>query len=103
MMKVAQTNLAGFSKQLGLRTNELFRRSTMIFKITPEQSFNAGISIDLIELCSSDLAAQPECASASRESEKDRKYAAEAFNSLSQSLILKSGNKPSKSLFVPLQ
>ena len=63
------------------------RKSHLIVRITPEDM--QGAVIDFVELCGSDLAAQSESATNSREQEKDRKFATESFNEMSKLLVAK--------------
>ncbi len=57
----------------------------MIVRIAPENLH--GATYDFVELCGSDLAANFEPASNTREMEKDRTFASAAFNSLSQAIM----------------
>ena len=53
----------------------------MIVRIAPENL--GGATYDFVELCGSELAANCEVGSNTREMEKDRTFAAATFNSLS--------------------
>lgn len=64
----------------------------MIVRIAPENL--GGATYDFVELCGSDLAANCEVASHTREMEKDRTFAAAAFNSLSQALVAAAFQSP---------
>jgi hypothetical protein len=57
----------------------------LIVRIAPENLH--GATYDFVELCGSDLAANFEPASNTREMEKDRTFASAAFNSLSQAIM----------------
>lgn len=63
------------------------RKSHLIVRITPEHL--QGAVVDFVDLCGSDLAAQSDMATNSREQERDRKFATESFNDLSKLLVSK--------------
>lgn len=69
---------------MGLEFAELRRKSHLLVRIAPESMQG---TIDFVELCGSDLAASGEVASSSREVDRDRRFASESFNSLSQAMI----------------
>lgn len=94
VFKVAQQNREFSAEQIGIEPADLRYKSHLIVRITPETM--KGSSIDFVELCSSDLAANSEIATNSREQERGRQFATESFNSLSKVIIAKARDQKPK-------
>ena len=81
VLKIAQQNREQIAALHELDPTDMKRKSHLIVRIAPENL--GGGNFDFVELCGSDLAANLDFASNTREMEKDRSFAASSFNSLS--------------------
>lgn len=88
VLKVAQLNRESHAQRTGIQIEHLKRRSHLVVRVTPECPINLDqLCYEFVELCGSDLAANINIASETREAERDRHFASASFNSLSKSLI----------------
>jgi len=98
VIRVAQQNREVMARTFfKMSVEDLKKKSHLIVRIIPENIAVGQVPVlDFVELCGSDLAANVALHSASRENERDRKFASNSFNSLSQALLASAFNQAFK-------